>query len=440
MATSIDPFAARKKTQPLPQPVDPAAHRELLARVSGVTPPPAPPTPEVPGPPPGVPGNVPLPAGRIVTAADHLTAVERAAMRTVGWTDDVPLPATDEGRKQLQAIVAAARADVPPDLDLTRPPLKVETVNIDSLPPAKQHDILAKLAEITQAEVTNAGQARQQQDRLQQEAAVKGIGGATGAATQAINAFKAAQAAAQPPALPLEEEVYRVPPPKPQAPSPAQPPAAQAPAPGGAKPPSETGAAYATLTHCPHCAWDLSLPDGVEPEYPAKLAFLHCMLGEKVFTKDYPLFAGAVVLTLRTLTTRELDTVYLQVHADLRAGKIQTQDDVYESINRYKLMLQIQEIRSDSLSAFRKDLPDGYSKTKNPNATAFWVTPEQEAGFTADETGLPVIAEYVLENVLKTETIFRVMSGAYHRFNRLVSRLEAMADNSDFWKPTGGPS
>ena len=45
-----------------------------------------------------------------------------------------------------------------------------------------------------------------------------------------------------------------------------------------------------------------------------------------------------------------------------------------------------------------------------------------------------------MEKVLATEIFSSVTAVAGSRFNRLVAKMEAMADDSDFWLETGEPS
>jgi hypothetical protein len=59
-----------------------------------------------------------------------------------------------------------------------------------------------------------------------------------------------------------------------------------------------------------------------------------------------------------------------------------------------------------------------------------------ETSILDGETPLLLIEDYIFANVLKTEAMFRVVNTACNQFNRLVARLEAMADDSDFWRPT----
>jgi len=189
------------------------------------------------------------------------------------------------------------------------------------------------------------------------------------------------------------------------------------------------------LQECPHCGWDLSAPAIPEPSYGEKQAFLQSILGQKPFLKDYVLLGGAVRARFRTLTTPEIDTVFKQVLWERQQGMIATVEDYWEKINRYRLYLQLSRLEGKQPEGFLHDLPDGYTREANPGAVSFWkfeCPPEQ--------TGLPLIENWLIANVLRTESLQRVINNQCSQFNRLVARLEALVDNSDFWSKTAEQS
>lgn len=444
MAKSIDPFA-RKKAPAAPPPADPAAQKDRLARAAGA---PRPATPPPARPVPGVTGNPPLPTGKVVStpAVADLTPAEREALAAVGWTPEDGLPTTAEGLKELQQHVAKhLSAEVPLPVPMDTPPVRPTPVPLSTLPPARQQQFKTALAGITGKEEKARAVAAAQQTAVSREAAIPGITAAAAASAAAVRAFEErmaremaveagpapAQAPEQVAVNPAAVEAMAVHSHFAQRAEAAAPPAAPQPP----QPPPETGA-NAQLAVCPHCSWDLTQADPVEPTYGDKMSFLQCMLGGVPYTKEYRLFGGTLAVKFRTLTMRELDLVYLQTAAD----KMPTEIDYYERLNRYRFGLQLGLVRSDGPGGFVHDLPDGYSHAANQSATGVWVTAEQEAAMSPQETGLPHVIDYVITDVLKTEAVFRVLHNTCSEFNRLVAKLEAMADNSDFWKPTGEQS
>lgn len=182
---------------------------------------------------------------------------------------------------------------------------------------------------------------------------------------------------------------------------------------------------------CPHCNWDMSLPVIAEPTYDEKMGFLHSVLGQKTFTHQYEIFGGNVVARFRTLTTKEMDIIYRQVFAERETGEITTIQDYWEKVNRYKLYLQLTYLSAVD-GSFTHTLPEGYSPESNPHAAECY----KFKPANPDHTYLPEIENHVLEEVLRTETIQRSINTICARFNRLVAKLEAMIDNSDFWNAT----
>jgi len=308
----INPF--QRKKQPTVRPVDPATQQQLLARAAGASrqPPTQAPTRAAPTAPlrmqapppsraiPGVTGNPPIPTGRAVsqTAPSGMTDIERQTLEAAGWTEEIGLPQTKEGIEQFQKIINQHDSvEVPLPVDPRTPPIKVKTVDIDSLPPGKQSEIMAQMKVAMMEEHARNKQAAANAEWVQRDAAVPGIGGSLGMADASVAAFdeKIQQlqsqpiddAEPQPQAPPQPKKRVITPPVTP----PVAPPPPPAPAPQHTH--SETGA-DAPLEFCPHCHFDLSQPDIPEPPHADKMAFLHCLLGMKAYTKDYSLFGGSV--------------------------------------------------------------------------------------------------------------------------------------------------
>jgi hypothetical protein len=163
------------------------------------------------------------------------------------------------------------------------------------------------------------------------------------------------------------------------------------------------------------------------------MAFLHSFLGEIPYTKEYPLFGGEVIVLFRTLTMAELDSIIDHAHKQVASGKLSSEELGWAKVNRLRTIAQLVSVRSTKLNTLQCELPEGLSKQTNPNAGSHY---ESESG----ETDLDAIEAHVMRNVLKTETMFRVVNQAVNEFNRLVAYMEAMVDNSDFWQPTKEPS
>jgi len=423
----------RRRSAPVPT-LDAAKKAELEARATGRQQVPKPASPL----PPGVTGNPPLPVGKPVgreigpVDPSSLTDAERDAIIAAGWDADVPLPSTPDGLKRLQQLIEDANsAEVPLEIG-NRPPLQVETVDINKLPETKRKEFLAKLEGITHQEVTQAAASRASAGKQTNFEGGVQARGVTGDAIRAFKEKAAAQIATEKGQPAPSEEAIPVGVP---GVSGSRDPVG---APGNAVA-SETGA-DAKFAICPHCGWDQARPSIAEPSQADKMAFLHCLLGEKPFVKEYKLYGGAVTVVFRTLAPRELEVIYKQAYRDRQQGKLPEEVDYYERLNRYRLLLQVASFSGTGAGGFHRDLPDGYSPATNPQAAKVWLSADEEKEIGLEETGLPDVEKYMVDNVLRSEQVFVAVNSACNQFNRLVAKMEANAENSDFWSATGEPS
>jgi len=203
---------------------------------------------------------------------------------------------------------------------------------------------------------------------------------------------------------------------------------------------------------CPHCGWDLSAEDIPEPEYSVKMAFLQCVLGQRHFEHQYSMLGDKVVVRFRTLTIPEIDSIYAKAHTEAAAGKFQTILEQYEYINRYRLFLQLSYLAAPG-GEFTYSLPDGLDLRTNKRARKTWADEpnlkiqleeiqDKTEGSEALHPSqlLDAVATYVETEIFRSEVLHRAVYSLCSQFNRLVSKLEAMVDNSDFWKKTGARS
>jgi hypothetical protein len=437
--------------------------QELLARVTGKGKVPPPPQQVGRRLPPGVTGDLPLPSGKVVYGVSpaSLTPAEREALTGMGWTEEsgVPIPhgMADVLEKERAARAAQAEEVVLPVDPRSKPVEVQDPVDISKVSPEDRERLLSAMKVAFDREQQLTRQTADQQTLRQREAGVPGLGQAVKAAERAARASdeplveddrgQTASRAGNAPGGqsrdpgPIASVHHKQPGKAEVDPDEARieriegaADEARFPDNGGR---SQTGADVRPA-FCEHCQWPYGMPDIPEPAYGDKLAFVHALLGQKPFTKDYELFGGQLTAVFRTLTTREIDVVYRQAWRDRDAGRVVTEIDYWERTNRYRLFLQLSCLKSPGPDGFVHDLPDGLSREANPGCTATWNV--DGSAVDVGETPLPLIEEYVVENVLKTEHVFRVVNNACNQFNRLVAKMEAMADNTDFWRPTEAPS
>lgn len=171
---------------------------------------------------------------------------------------------------------------------------------------------------------------------------------------------------------------------------------------------------------CPHCSYDLSRPDDTEVTEPDKQTFLQATLGNVPWVKAFSLLNDQLHVTIRQLRPVEVDACYMQGHHEADTGKHKTAADFWEQVNRYRMVLQLTDLRSaQNITSFPNSLEDWGGKPEDPNPTT-----------------LPEILSQVYEKAIMTESVNRILFGTIQRFNRLVAKLEANVENSDFWKAT----
>ena len=197
----------------------------------------------------------------------------------------------------------------------------------------------------------------------------------------------------------------------------------------------------ATVNHmCVQCGWDQSIPVIAEPEHKDKIAFLQAVIGQKVFSKRYTMFGNMLRVTFRTLTIKEIDSLYQETFRAQKEGIIVTTADYYEYLNRLRLYLQISSLSATS-SALHIKLPEGLTEETHPGVKSYWDTfLRKENKLVESKSLVQQISEYVVTEVLKTEHLQRTVTHECNKFNRLVAKLEACVDNSDFWKEIEQPS
>ena len=388
-----------------------AVNEELLKRVTSKA---GSQLPQIPPPAGGLiggSGSPPLPPGKLVTVrnASSLSPNERAVLENIGWDDSMPIP------KNMADIVAEVLEARQAQDNAVLLPQQGQPAVVPAAPSLADKEAL-------RARLTQEAQAADLSLIDQSEAA---------AMQQAPPSVRDAYNALQRPKVDPAVEVDVAQPAATQAAPQAAP---QTTKPLSTEQPSAGADAHPVV--CPHCKWDLAIPDVPEPSYGTKMAFLHTILGQQCFTHPTELFGGSVVVIFRTLTIREIEVAYQQAYRDRETGRAQTELDFWERVNRYRLFMQLKSIRTTVVAkGFIHELPDGLSKDTSGDAVKLWETevPSAELG----ETLLQGIEQYITTKVLKTEALFRVVNSACNQFNRTVSKLEAMVDNSDFWKPTG---
>ena len=344
-------------------------------------------------PPPAMPGGLPLPVGQPVPVnAKTLTPKEKQDLEAIGWKPGMPIP--DNLAELIEQVTKEATdpASMPPPVDPATPPLQVpRPVDLQDLPEEKRAVLQEALQQAARQQASPQPAAMPQQPGEGVVEAIQAAQGVGGKEIRIENDLdeKPAAPPPQPPPLESPEEAPR------QAPS-------------AETAPEHEGA-------CPYCGWDLSIRDVVEVSESDKDVYAAARLGGRGFQKVYELLGGRLQITFRELYIYEIDACYRRCYLDRKAGKIVTASDFSEELHRYQLALQIAEIRG------------GEDLTQFPESLKEWGDP-------GDDELLVRVRDKVFGEVLRTESMLRIVSGSLFHFRRLLARLEANADRPDFYR------
>lgn len=413
-------------------------------------------------PPPAPPANqqrLPLPPGTVIgkvskaqvndPQADYLTDFERAVLLKGGWQPGQPIPdltKTQFGAEMTERFNAIRRhaetsADnmtpLPPDTPPVRMP---DPVDISSLPPEKQRELRDAIAQAMQAEqVAKAQTVPQTISHIpgMAEAYATAVGGPAPPpiaivddSASTFNPTVTATPTPPPAALPVvagpttanldfKEEIRRMEEEQrfhqeQQAKLQEEMKVAAAADPGdsagGEIPPPEV---------CPKCGHHVRLAV-VEFTQQDKEAFVATLLGSTRFRKEYEMFAGNIVLTLRSLTPDETDMILFQLDQETIGEQILSRAQYVRRMADYKLAASIERLarRGGAVHAFKPITEVAYDKTKY-------------------KTPLPQLLEYLHGQVFITDHVRRVCGQQWVRFQDLFELLEQRQDDPDFYEGTG---
>lgn len=315
------------------------------------------------------------------------TPGERAIIEQYGWRDGDPAP------ENLADIIHSSHCDATQNLPLpvpaNTPRLQMPSEqSIDSLSLDRQNDIFAAMAAAKRAD----DDAKRIQ-KMQFENAPPGVNEAIQAANVVDDRNQTTYSVVNTPKREKEQSL--------------------------------TGAAF-ERTHCQHCGWELANASPMDPTDADRFIFVQSVLGGIPFSKSVKAFNDQLLVTTRALSVTEVDLCHKQVYIEKGLGEVVTPFDVTESVMRYRLCLQLSQLKG---AGMEYDLPD---------SVPGWVDSLKMAGLNVPEghTPLRAIKQWMDENIFKTETIIRLVSVIVSDLNRLLVKLESNYLNSDFWKGT----
>jgi hypothetical protein len=177
------------------------------------------------------------------------------------------------------------------------------------------------------------------------------------------------------------------------------------------------------ISNCPHCGWDLKKSDDVVVSDDDKINFVQSILGSVRFKKAYQLFGGRITIVFRTLTVAESDMAYKQLivdsNNDIQSRIISDTMFYWRTLMAYKAVMSVERIESEAGVLQIDPIMDievDPSEYKKPNTKLF------------------ALFDDLVEQIMPSDVMRNAVSNCYNQFNSLVEKMQAMAEDKDFWK------
>jgi hypothetical protein len=327
---------------------------------------------------------------------------EKRDLKAFGWQEGDPVP--PDFAKSLAAAKEAAVADANSGTfrGPQPPPLQVpKEVPLEQLPPERRESLERLIKGYKEAAPQMAALAKDRERMAGLDPSVQ-------------RAIRAAQG---------RGEGIEVTSGRPDEPAPKMPAAAPGPAPLPA-PPDD---AKATQTHCPHCQWELSVPDPTTPSGDDEATFTVTLLGGQRFVKEYSFLGGRLRASFRSLTSAQDGRVAAQLSNDQRDGRVNNLDDLFRLGLAYRLALSL-----DVLTVVGQPMTIGRA------VDDFLERPPKEV-LEAGGSLLPELVEKLqAKEPLSAAPVWNMLADACRRFMALERALQDRAYRPGFSNAIGG--
>jgi hypothetical protein len=368
----------------------------------------------------------------------HMTDWTKKQLQALGWKEGDPIPGdfSEQLESAREAYVTELKKEMhtaTPDLPDDFQPHIPDIIQYDKLPPAKQREIDQSLARAQQQMQHMERQV--QQDAELQALQVEGADPSVNEAIRQTEMMKRQQEATQqqlqpqPPDNPfvLENDVQEALA-KEEAGKPAPSYTQDVPQPEPVYPPPEADTAgddertsafnqHAEL--CQRCAWPRKVQYELELEEADKNAWIVAILSGKRFFKEVKALGGRVRIIFRTLNVHESKLILTQLRYDQVNGDVNFTGEYTAAMTEYRYALGVHQI-------FVNDLPLDEPADEDLGAIQYDETPDTPM------TVVKAITDHINTSVVVDENLRRVIVRKHMQFERLVEKLEAMADDENF--------
>lgn len=146
--------------------------------------------------------------------------------------------------------------------------------------------------------------------------------------------------------------------------------------------------------------------------------FVESWLGGKPFRKEYLLLGGRIVVTVRTLETREIDLISEQLGVDRKLTEDDSLFSLVSHVHRYQTALQVEKVASKMSLLWQQRALSEYTLTQA----------QQDQGHTPAYA----VSQALLAGPLKAAHVSQKLTDIVVEFNDLVKRLNDEARSPDF--------
>lgn len=196
---------------------------------------------------------------------------------------------------------------------------------------------------------------------------------------------------------------------------------ASMPQPAAAEPTSDAGA-ESVPDLCPRCFHDRRVEFKAEPTNIDIRNFVVAILSGKRFYWQTPLFGGQLLVTFRSLTSIETETIFTQLRYDMLDQKLVGEADYFARMADYRLALGIHKVVDAK----------GGVLTQVDDEIQFDPDPEKP-----HETLAAKMHQWFITDIAKHDIARRVYGQQHRQFQRLHETLEVRAADPNFWNGIG---
>jgi hypothetical protein len=198
---------------------------------------------------------------------------------------------------------------------------------------------------------------------------------------------------------------------------------ASMPSPAASELPADTGTIGRDDT-CPKCFHDRRIEFKAEPTKTETHNFVVAILSGQRFFSQASLFGGELIVTFRSLLSREAEAVLQQLRYDTLDGKLTSEAHYMARMGDYRLAMGIAKVADRN----------GAVIVEIPNETDFGEAEEAEK---THKTIALQMHEWFIDNLAKNETARRIYGQQHRQFQRVHEALEVRAADPNFWNGIG---